>query len=233
MKYNVRWQEQLKTLPYNLQNKCINYKQFKKIKNVDVGIFQTLEKTCNNIDKIFDNDKIDKEILYKFAKINKETLYKLSKRLEKIYGLHIFEWYIKNNNRYHFCGGYRFKRMELEINGYNEECPICLDKREEYIITDCVHIVCVDCFKKLYNVDNLNGTLHNLISYSVYKNHFIPKCPMCRGLMPIHLKKESILKCSHDCKTENGICNKLISCFFNLYIYLYCNFSSSDSSLHI
>jgi hypothetical protein len=213
MKYNIRWQEEVKTLPYNLQNKCINYKQLKKIKNVDASILQTLESTCNHIDKIFDNDKIDKDALYKFAKINKETLYKLSKRLGKRYDQHIFEWYLNNNKKYHFCGGCRFKKLELETKGYDDECPICLDKRDEYIITDCGHIICIECFKRLYNVDKLTGTLDNLVSYSVYNNHFIPKCPLCRGLMPMHLNKNQIFKCTRDCKCENSICNKLMSCF--------------------
>ena len=71
-----------------------------------------------------------------------------------------------------------------------------MEKKYKMIIPDCGHVICDECLRKLYNIDKLCGTTSNLISYSVYQKHFIPKCPMCRKMMPIHLNDDQIIKCS-------------------------------------
>lgn len=216
MKYCSYWKEEVKKLPYDLQKECINYKNWKKINLIGPDIYEILDRSCSHIDIILKKNciksynclklmcasyhySIQKHDLLTFASINKMTLYKLSKRLEKKFGLNLLEWYYYNRTKYIFCGkGYLLKRLEIEIKGC-DECPICLEKKERNIITNCGHIICESCIKYLYKVENLNGTIHNLISYSVYKNHFIPKCPICRGLMPIYLGPNQIIKCSKDC----------------------------------
>jgi hypothetical protein len=207
MKYCNYWKSQLNLLPNSLQKECINYKKWKKINSIDQDIYKILEDICCHVDKIFLKTKSNKNDLLTFANINKQTLYKLTKRLEKKYGHNIVEWYNNNKTKYQFCKGYKVKRLDLEINGCEEykECPICLDEKDEMIINNCEHIVCSDCFKKLYRIDNLNGTIFNLVNHSVFINHFVPKCPTCRETMPTHLKEDQIIKCSECCKKNGNI----------------------------
>lgn len=196
MKYCTLWKKQIQTLPYKLQTQCLNYKEWKKINNIDQTIYNKIDDACKNIDKIFTNYKLQKNVLYQFAVINKQTLYKLSKRLAKKTEFNVLEWYNNNKIKYNFCGGYKLKRIDLEIHGF-EECPICLEIQNTMIISDCGHVLCINCFKQLYHIDNLNGKLFNLISYSIYYNHVIPKCPICRQSMPIHLKDDQIISKKH------------------------------------
>lgn len=201
MKYSHYWQDQVKTLPVDLQKECIDYKAWKKVKQINNSIYSDLDAICNHIEKVFIKyDNHNKSSLYKFANINRQTLYKLSKRLDKHFGLNVVNWYRNNKQKYKFCGsGYKLKRLEFEINGCGE-CPICMEDASPetnriMIISDCGHIICLDCFKRLYHVDKLKGEIFNLVSFSAHINHYVPNCPICRELMPVHLKEDQIISC--------------------------------------
>jgi hypothetical protein len=61
----------------------------------------------------------------------------------------------------------RYHRInELEESNYNQECPICFEtiKKDEYIITNCLHIFCQKCIVRHIIIGN-NET-----------------CPCCRQL---------------------------------------------------
>ena len=147
MKYLHYWQCQVKTLPLELQKECIDYKAWKLVSKINNNIYNDLENICDHIDKVFIEYDCSKSTLYKFADINRQTLYKLSQRLDKHFGLNILNWYHNNKLKYNFCGsGYKLKRLEIDINGCCEECPICMedastDKKRKLIIADCGHII--------------------------------------------------------------------------------------------
>ena len=194
MKYCASWKHELRKLPKELQDKCIDYKVWKKYIYNGQDIYSSLDAICTNIDKVLQKYSGKKQDLLFFAKINKLTLYKLSKRLSKKYEINVLDWYYNSRSKYIFCGfGYFLKSIELKIST-EIECPICLDVNKKILVTNCGHYFCATCTKKLYKVDNLNGKLSNLISFSVYQNHFIPKCPICRKLMPLNIKSEQIVK---------------------------------------
>jgi hypothetical protein len=189
MKFKHIWIQKLEELPIGLQTECIDYKKWKKIKS-SYNLEILLNNECIHVDKIFNNKKniincysknFSKKELYNYAILNKKCLYKLIKRLNKRLKCNLNSLL----NKYDFCCGYKLKKLELNIFGYNDDCPICLEKPSQIIIMDCGHVICVDCVKKLYNIDQLKGTLQNLISYSIYYNKKIPKCPECRYLHPV------------------------------------------------
>jgi hypothetical protein len=126
----------------------------------------------------------DNKILYEYAKLNKKCLVKIIKRSDKRCGTHLQDWYNLQKRNYAFCGGYQFTRLELSTQGDHEECPICLEQQSIAFIMPCGHCLCITCFKELYKVNGLNGTLRNLIGHSVYTNKIIPRCPICREKGP-------------------------------------------------
>ena len=122
---------------------------------------------------------------YKFAHINSTSLYKLTKKCDKKLGTHLRTWYIQERNKYAMCGGVDLKRLELDIFGYKDECPICYEVPTNMIILDCGHIMCLTCLKQIYKIDHMKGTLPNLIQYALYTYPKETKCPVCRLSKPI------------------------------------------------
>lgn len=205
MKFKSTWAKELQKLPHDLQTHCFNYKHWKKIakqQNVNPDdILCQIEKQSKQINRIFlsniskrsskpilscihSSHVIPKDVMYNFAKLNSMCLYKLLKRFDKRLGTNMKSWLVKHRSEYAFCGGYQLKYLELELYGFHDECPICLDDSVcKLIILDCSHVVCINCFTELYKINNLNGTIHNLVAYSNYVNN--PKCPMCRTAKPI------------------------------------------------
>lgn len=213
MKYNQKWQQEIQNLPSGLRDECLNYKQFKKmVKKYDTDTFlELLQSSLDRIDRIFRNSiktrnnilqcfgkmKYTQEDLYKFAKINKQSVYKIIKKYDKKKSTHISYWYNNNNSKYQFNNGYLFKRLEYELFGCKDECPICLEEPKILVIFDCGHFACDTCTKSLYHVNGMKGTLHNLVNYSIYQNKIIPCCPICRSRMllrNIHNKQIYSLK---------------------------------------
>ena len=198
MKFKHYWLNKVKELPKTLQKECLNYKIWKK-RTSNSDLSELLEIECKHIDKIFHqkqdilscfsykNTKLD---LYNYAMINKLSLYKIIKRLDKRFKINLRQWYNNNKQNYAFCGGHELTRLQLELFGYKDECPICFDKPKTVIILDCGHILCHNCVKNIYNIKELSA---GIISYSMYHSHHIPKCPICRLSLPIKsLKKNQI-----------------------------------------
>ena len=93
----------------------------------------------------------------------------------------------------------------LTIKQEKQECPVCLDEREIYVqMPDCVHDICLVCFRRLhpsyhYTTNGYNSKQdivfpepevidekYQFISYDdeeEYEEHeeeFLRKCPLCR-----------------------------------------------------
>lgn len=194
MKWRQQWSKLLSDLPQQMQLTSINYKLWKKlVKQTYINNDTLLIKLQGDIaivDREFrkaiaDCKKYRHHIVHKYAKINKTTLYKIIKKCDKIRGTEFRNWYNKRMNAISFCNGIALKRLEIEIEGYHEECPLCFDKQSEVIILECGHCICQECCKQMYGVAQLRGTLTNVIHHAIYEVGNHPTCPICRFKTPI------------------------------------------------
>ena len=67
----------------------------------------------------------------------------------------------------------------LEFINENNECPICLDNQINCVrMPNCIHIVCLGCFKKCFNAyDESRAEDHRITSEQQLN---LQKCPLCR-----------------------------------------------------
>jgi hypothetical protein len=177
-------------------------KQSRLLVNADKDIqdaLSLLEKECEKVDKVFrkeyrkhnNNQSLfsvcyrpkanvrDAQNLLKFARINSKTVYKICKKLSKI--LHAnatMQWLCQKRSvhQYSFMGSQNTTFLELKTKNFVVECPFCMeDDRKKLLVFSCGHYGCLDCVLRYADVHMLNGTWHNLLSYSNKK-----KCPVCR-----------------------------------------------------
>lgn len=201
MKFKRTWIREMAMLPSLLQNVCINYKRWKKIKNLGFDVItrhllldmKVVDDSIANKERfcIFSlgyckrpsaGDEITKMDRYKFACLNKTCVYKVCKRLDKRYKLGLMEWLGHVRKDFLFMGGFYIKRMECELFGCNEECPICMDENKTMMIAECGHAMCIECLEEMYKIKGKKGILKHIIAaYDVeYKSH----CPICRTYSP-------------------------------------------------
>jgi hypothetical protein len=217
MKFSQIWKEEIKKLPSELSKKSINYKKWKKICNekklneeeiikllqLDIieieNIFlENINKENNSFCCCFIKKKIyDDQTIYNFVSLNTKCLYKIIKKLDKKLNIHIRAWYNEEINKYKFYNSYQIKRIEINLFGYNEECPICLEIPKQIFILNCGHCICITCFENIYKITNINGPIKNRINYSLYRNiyKYCPKCPLCRRTAPFRIASESQILC--------------------------------------
>lgn len=203
MKFKRTWLREKGLLPTLLQNVCIDYKRWKKVKNLGLDVItRHLLHDMKAVDDalvhpkrdrycIFSlgycrkpaaGDEITKMDRYKFACLNKTCVYKICKRLDKRFQLGLMEWLVKIRKEFVFMGGFYIKRMECELFGCHEECPICMDGNKTMVITECGHAICIECLEEMYKIKGKKGILRHIIAaYDVeYRSH----CPICRTYSP-------------------------------------------------
>lgn len=197
MKWRQQWSRLLSDLSPQMQLTSINYKLWKKLikhRHIDNDtLLLKLQSDIAIVDREFKNAIADckkhkpSTIVHQYAKINKTTLYKIIKRCDKIRGTDFRDWYNKHMSAISFCSGVALKRLEIDIEGYSEECPLCFDRQSKIIILECGHCICTECCKQIYGVAQLRGTLTNVIHHAIYELGLHPRCPICRFKTPITL----------------------------------------------
>lgn len=205
MKFKQTWQRELTGLPCCLRDKCIDYKQWKKVTVCPEELLkEQLQLELNKVETVFMGrkkkacccfsyvaPKVEDHMMYKYAILNRTCMNKLVKRCDKRFGTQLRKWYISIKDNYTFCGSAHLTRLELALFGYTDSCPLCLECPSTSIILDCGHIVCLECFKDLYQIRNKCGTLQNLVLYANVINVPSPRCPMCRKDRPLKLLTEN------------------------------------------
>lgn len=197
MKFNKYWSDEASQLPIWLNQSCIQYKRWKKLKTDDVDIQNRLLDEINRVDKTFKSNKkyieypflcftkqVSNEELYRFAMLNRTCVSKLVKRFDKRFHTHYKDWWMEQRNSFSFCKDFELKLLEIRWHGYKEECPICLNVPEtELVVLECGHVLCKDCVKSLLHINKYNGSFENLVKYANYHTPY--KCPCCRLFMPL------------------------------------------------
>lgn len=199
MKFKRCWLEEKSLLPACLENACIDYKRWKKAKNIGkdvivLRLFRDMQcvddllrkkpSLCmfqckNSMSYLDDVTKLDK---YKFAALNKLCVYKICKRLDKRYNIGMTKWLNDIRCRFAFMGGFYMKRMECELFGCNEECPICMDSEKVMVISECGHNICFECLEYMYKIKGKRGIMRNIIA--AYDCEYKIHCPICRSYAP-------------------------------------------------
>lgn len=196
MKFKRTWIESMKLLPVYLQEVCIDYKTWKKCKNIGKEeICRNLQRDIEIVNRVFVSNNcmkfsfcrrriytVNNAELYEYLKLNKVCIYKICKRLDKRYNLNMMGWYNNIRRKYEFLCGFIMKKLECEVYGCKEECPICFDTDKTMIISNCGHLMCTECIENMYNIKGKKGTLKNLIS--AYDAEKRSSCPICRSDRP-------------------------------------------------
>jgi hypothetical protein len=185
MKYCKEWRETYETLPIQLQDISLSYKNWKKrVKNNQFDT-KALEEECHKLHSEFHKlyyqkhrffscckgQHIKKNEIAVFLQMNKKTLYKLGKKISK------HSRYTIDTNK--LIGDWVIK-IELDL-GLREpgDCPICLDAIESCVIMKCGHLLCINCFETIFHVKGKKGTIYNILSNCCP----VLPCPMCRTKM--------------------------------------------------
>jgi hypothetical protein len=207
MKFCKTWLQKYMSLPPNLRNISLSYKEWKKklkSQNPNEDILRDLRTQCDNIDRYISSttntrrtcfkcygDEHAREHtpehaspLYEFMALNRMCLYKICKRIDKtLPGTGAMKLLAEYRNR-HFLNDYRSTFYKLESSrDNNEECPICLDMCNNFAILQCGHYFCMDCFLNIYGVKGKRGTLINILANTSRKL----SCPLCRHVMEYNL----------------------------------------------
>lgn len=207
MKFCKTWFQKYMSLPPNLRNISLSYKEWKKkIKvqtpNGSTDILRDLRMQCDNIDRYihiistpntrhtcfrcYDDVEAHEHAspLYEFMALNRICLYKICKRIDKsLPGTGAMKLLAEYRNR-HFLNDYRSTFYKLESSrDNNEECPICMDICNNFAILQCGHYFCMECFLKIYGVKGKRGTLINILANTSRKL----SCPLCRHIMEYNL----------------------------------------------
>lgn len=187
------------TLPYKYWKKYIkNHKE-----HMDSHIiYKTLEKQCQQVDRIFHQElqqtlykrswcsclkshKVQEEHptdLITFSEINQMALYKICKKLQKNGATDLMAYYQtwKTQRRFHFLGTYQLTYLQFQHHLKETECPICMEDSNTMVIFDCQHYVCLECLSQMTQIQRKKGTLFNRLASASFS------CPMCRTYKPIH-----------------------------------------------
>jgi hypothetical protein len=213
MKYENIWQDKIKELPYELSIHCVNYKKWKNICNDENNLLneeQIIYLLQNDIIEInntfkqmilnkknniffaccFKIKNYDDDIIYNFATLNTQCLYKIILKLDKKLNTKIRSWYNSEIIKYSFYNSYQLKRIEINLYGFNDECPICLENPKEIFILNCGHCICLNCFEYIYKIKYNNN-------YALYKKiyKYCPQCPLCRRVGPFKVASKSQILC--------------------------------------
>jgi hypothetical protein len=94
----------------------------------------------------------------------------------------MISWMNEIRGRFAFMGGFYMKRLECELFGCNEECPICMDVDKTMVISECGHTMCFECLENMYHIKGKKGIMRNIIA-SYDCEHKIC-CPICRVRAP-------------------------------------------------
>ena len=129
---------------------------------------------------------------YAFAMLNRTCVYKLCKKYDKVLRRRdASPWFrgALGAGAYAFLNSAELKRLELELYGAKEPCPVCLEETPSpaepaAFILSCGHTMCVSCVRDLYGVRRVRGTLYNVLSYGRYHSPSV-RCPMCRAPDPL------------------------------------------------
>jgi len=129
---------------------------------------------------------------YAFATLNRTCVYKLCKKYDKVLRRRdASPWFrgALGAGAYAFLNSAELKRLELDLYGATEPCPVCLEETPSpaepaaFILT-CGHTLCLSCVRDLYGVRRVRGTLYNVLSYGRYRSPSV-RCPMCRAPNPL------------------------------------------------
>lgn len=129
---------------------------------------------------------------YAFATLNRTCVYKLCKKYDKILRRRAASPWFRGAlgaGAYAFLNSAELKRLELDLYGATEPCPVCLEETPSpaepaAFILACGHTMCLSCVQDLYGVRRLRGTLYNVLSYGRYHSPSV-RCPMCRAPNPL------------------------------------------------
>jgi hypothetical protein len=129
---------------------------------------------------------------YAFAMLNRTCVYKLCKKYDKVLRRRAASPWFRGAlgaGAYAFLNSAELKRLELELYGATEPCPVCLEETPSpaepaAFILSCGHTMCVSCVRDLYGVRRTRGTLYNVLSYGRYHSPAV-RCPMCRAPNPL------------------------------------------------
>ena len=129
---------------------------------------------------------------YAFATLNRTCVYKLCKKYDKLLRHRAASPWFRGAlgaGAYAFLNSAELKRLELDLYGATEPCPVCLEETPSpaepaAFILACGHTMCLSCVQDLYGVRRLRGTLYNVLSYGRYHSPSV-RCPMCRAPNPL------------------------------------------------
>ena len=129
---------------------------------------------------------------YAFAMLNRTCVYKLCKKYDKVLRRRAASPWFRGAlgaGAYAFLNSAELKRLELELYGAKDPCPVCLEETPSpaepaAFILSCGHTMCVSCVRDLYGVRRTRGTLYNVLSYGRHRSPAV-RCPMCRAPNPL------------------------------------------------
>jgi hypothetical protein len=129
---------------------------------------------------------------YAFAMLNRTCVYKLCKKYDKVLRRRAASPWFRGAlgaGAYAFLNSAELKRLELELYGAKEPCPVCLEETPSpaepaAFILSCGHTLCVSCVRDLYGVRRVRGTLYNVLAYGRFRSPSV-RCPMCRAPDPL------------------------------------------------
>jgi hypothetical protein len=84
-----------------------------------------------------------------------------------------------------FLGGFWIKRLEYELAGHTDVCPICLGEEMTIsLILSCGHTICSECLVAVHGVSGKRGTFLNIIHHLQEHEKKKMSCPICRNNDP-------------------------------------------------
>jgi hypothetical protein len=149
---------------------------------------------CNTIT----NDQPSEQAIKAYIELNNTTLYKICKRASKrLNDPSYLNWLAtykqQDRDLSGIFGGFIRSYLKIRTSDNNNiECPICLDdikiNVQKVMMLDCGHTICLDCVKSYLGINNLKGTIGNLIAHGVYMTPNI-SCPICKRKHPFSYYK--------------------------------------------
>jgi hypothetical protein len=207
MKFGKQWTRDFLVLPVELQSHAINYIAWKKATResqiniehlerlerdiVKAGLILSSHRHSNNCCFTFCFKKkkihpITTDDIKKYMELNAITLRKLCKRLDKRLHVGATQWLRVNAWRFDICSPL------IKLKVFPFECPICLDTSTDVIVTDCSHVFCTECVRKMIlyganektHVHSYHVEIEAIICYArsqvLCGKWNITKCPICR-----------------------------------------------------
>ncbi len=161
-----KWKLLAKEYKNNMQTRSIQMQVYrtstiirlllKDLELVDYAFKHTIrnEYSCfSNILSLFGrNYKESEKFAYDFAMINAEAVRKICKRLDKSINKTTFShWFVKcrENHKYAFLGGKELTYLTHKYGNKEKECPICMENRNELVILNCGHVLCLNCISQI------------------------------------------------------------------------------------